>query len=332
MRRSTKDIDSQTYELLDDKTTATFAGVDALIKLNDISSAKMIIQNLVDGLLVLKHKQSDSPDKDVDQRKRIFMDYATGAMVCGRAASCLEEHDDLTAIKYFELALKYWNFAWFELDLLMNEWEILLPELIDEDFDFDYSYSYASRIAEAYDRLGQWNKVISSVEKSVELSGEKYLYQMKLLADAYENLGNYEKCIESYDDLSRHWYEEDKLEKQINIACHKVVVAQKFSKLRDAINFYSGFSDCYYRLGEKSGIIEFNIACLYFVIDELGQALITFHYARREFEKLIPNNRVDISKCDEAIKIVYSFIASGLDHSDIQIDAYDISKIMYSYE
>lgn len=165
--------------------------------------------------------------------------------------SCLEEHDDLTAIKYFELALKYWNFAWFELDSLMYEWEMQLPQLIDDDFDYDYSYSYASRIPEAYDRLGQWNKVISSVEQSTELSGEKSTREMQLLADAYINIGEYDKCIEAYNELYGYWYDRDKLDMQLRITCYKVIAAEKFSKYQDAIGFYDSLSEYYYRLNGK---------------------------------------------------------------------------------
>jgi tetratricopeptide (TPR) repeat protein len=147
----------------------------------------------------------------------------------------------------------------------MNEWEILIPELIDEDFDFDYSYSYASRIAEAYDRLGLWNKVISSVEQSLELSGEKSIREMKLLADAYDNLGNYEKCIQAYDEMAAYWYEVNDTDKELNIICYKVSVAEKNFKYGDAIEFYKGFSDFYYRFERKPGLIEFNIACLYII-------------------------------------------------------------------
>jgi len=328
MRRSTKDIDSQTYDLLDEKTTATFAGVDALIKLNDINSAKTVIQNIVDSLRVLKFEVSGFPDKDVNQRKRIFMDYAKGAMVCGRAASCLEEHDDLSAIKYFEMAIGFWDSAWFELDLLMNEWEILLPELIDDEFDFDYSCSYAYRIAQAHNRLGQWKEVILAVEQSVKLSGEKSIYEMELIADAYHNLGEYDKCIQEYTQLYEFYYNEDELEMQLRVTCKKVTVAEEFSKYQDALSFYDDLSEYYYRLDGKGGIVEYNKACLHVEIGELGEALVVFHKARREFVKHERHCSSDILKCDEAINKVYSYIVSGLDSSDIKITPYDISILM----
>jgi tetratricopeptide (TPR) repeat protein len=315
--------DMHSYEVLGPGALGAFSEIEALVQQGLLAEAKSGLEEIFREATVSTFSSSFIPDADVNLRKRRFGELRYLAMALGKAASLLEYHDDRQAISYFSESLKVWSCAWGELGVIISEWGLSFQELVDEDFDSDYSYSYAFRIAECYERLEEWREVISAVARYSWLSGPIGIIEHALLADAYDNLGDYDKCIESNEFIRRHWYDEDNADEELRVLCNMALVAKAHGRFKDAIHFYDRFSEYYWRFESVAGRIEFNKACLWLASNDLGEAYVVFHSARRY---MLGRYAPDLVRCENAISSLQSAISDG-DGAPPVIELFDLNDI-----
>lgn len=223
----------------------------------------------------------------------------------------MEEVDDRAAISFFEQSISSWDIAWRDADKFCTEWDLSVDEICDEDSDCDYTFSYALRIAQAYERLSEWNQVITSVERSIRLSGPISYQEHDLLSTAYEELGDYDKCMKHLWEMREHWYDQDDANRELRQICVIAAVAERHEKFHDAIAAYDLFQEYYWRFERIAGRIEFNKAYLWLRSGDLGEAYVALHAARRFFVSDKSLSKDDLVRCDHAIASVQLAISSG---------------------
>lgn len=317
---------SQSYERIKDSLKHLLRMAEYQTELGETAKAKSLIAEAIEGARVKPLISSSVPSADVALRSQSFNELTNLALVFGKAGSLLEEHDDRLAIDYFNHSMVTWNQAWNELDELTSRWDLTLEEVVqDDDFDCDYSLSYAFRIAECFKRLGEWQQVISAVDRSIELSGEDY-HHYELLSDAYDELGDYDSCIVACEKVRIHWYEKDDTEKELAQICRMAVISECHDKPQEAIRQYDKFADYYYRCEHVAGRIEFNKACLLIQCGDLGRAYVALHSSLRFFARDKKLNQQDLIRCEDAIASLQAVIASGADSAP-SIEPFTIVEI-----
>jgi tetratricopeptide (TPR) repeat protein len=223
----------------------------------------------------------------------------------------MEEVDDRAAITYLTQSMSAWEMAWREADKFCTEWDLSMDEITDGDPDCDYTFSYALRVAQAYERLSEWNQVVTSVERSIRLSGPISYQEHDLLSTAYEELGDYDSCMKHLAKMRKHWYDEDDADRELEQICVIAAVAERNGRFHDAIDAYDLFSEYYWRFENVAGRIEFNKACLWLRRRDLGEAFVVLHNARRFFVSEKCHSNDDLVRCDQAISCVQSAISLG---------------------
>ena len=327
MKRSREsNSSSQSYERIKDSLKVLLRMAEQQIELGEIAKAKSLISEAIEGARVKPLISSSIPSVDVALRTQSFDELTNLALVCGKAGGLLEMHDDRLAIDYFNHSMVAWNRAWNELDELTSKWDLTLEEVVqDDDFDCDYSLSYAFRIAECFGRLGEWQQVISAVNRSIDLSGNDDYHHYELLSEAYDELGDYDSCIQACEQVRIYWYVKDDTKQELIQICRMAVISEYHDRLQEAIAIYDKFADYYYRCEQVAGRIEFNKACLLVQLGELGRAYEVFHSSLRFFARdNLP--RQDLIRCEKAIASLQDIIASGSDNTPC-IESFTIEEI-----
>lgn len=312
MKRSQEyDTDCHEYALITGPASAALDGAGLLIKAGELAQAKLLIESAISGADVQPLVVSGSPERDFSLCIERFKECRTRALVFGKAGSLMEEVDDRAAISFFEQSISCWDIAWKAADKFCTEWDLSIDEIIDRDPDCDYTFSYALRIAEAYERLSEWSQVVTSVERSIKLSGPISYQEHDLLSTAYEELGDYDACMKHLKKMREHWYDKDDADRELERICIIAIVAERHGKFHDALDAYDLFSEYYWRFENVAGLIEFNKAYLWLKSGNLGQAFVVLHNARRFFvsDKCRPHD--DLVRCESAIAVVQSAISSG---------------------
>lgn len=312
MKRSQEyDTDCHAYGLITGSASAALDGAGLLIKAGELSQAKLLIESAISGANVKSVRISGSPDHDIASCIERFNQTRLRALIFGKAGSLMEEVDDRAAITFFDQSISSWDMAWRDADKFCTEWDLSVDEICDEDSDCDYTFSYALRIAQAYERLSEWNHVVTSVERSVRLSGPISYQEHDLLSTAYEELGDYDSCMKHLAKMRKHWYDEDDADRELEQICVIAAVAERNGRFHDAIDAYDLFSEYYWRFENVAGRIEFNKACLWLRRRDLGEAFVVLHNARRFFVSEKCHSNDDLFRCDQAISCVQSAISLG---------------------
>lgn len=312
MKRSPEyDTDCHAYGLITGSASAALDGAGLLIKAGELSQAKLLIESAISGANVKSVRISGSPDHDIASCIERFNQTRLRALIFGKAGSLMEEVDDRAAITFFDQSISSWDMAWRDADKFCTEWDLSVDEICDEDSDCDYTFSYALRIAQAYERLSEWNHVVTSVERSVRLSGPISYQEHDLLSTAYEELGDYDSCMKHLAKMRKHWYDEDDADRELEQICVIAAVAERNGRFHDAIDAYDLFSEYYWRFENVAGRIEFNKACLWLRRRDLGEAFVVLHNARRFFVSEKCHSNDDLVRCDQAISCVQSAISLG---------------------
>ena len=299
MKRSHEyDTDCHTYDLITGPASAALDGAALLIKAGEISQAVLLIDSAISGAGVKPLKVSGSPDQDIALCIERFNQTRLLALILGKAASLLEEVDDRAAIAYFNQSISTWDLAWSDADKFCTEWDLSVEEVCDLDSDCDYTFSYALRIAQAYERLSEWKKVIESVDRSVRLSGLMSYQEHDLLSSAYQWLGDYDNCMKHLTKMREYWYDEDDANRELEQICVIAAVAERHDKFHDAIAAYDLFQEYYWRFERVAGRVEFNKAYLWLRAGDLGEAYVTLHAARRFFVSDKSLSKDDLLRCD----------------------------------
>ena len=331
MKRSQEyDTDCHTYGLITGSASAALDGAGLLIKAGELSQAKLLIESAISGANVIPLRISGSPEHDIALCIERFNQTRLRALIFGKAGSLMEEVDDRAAISFFEQSISSWDMAWRDADKFCTEWDLSVDEICDEDSDCDYTFSYALRIAQAYERLSEWNQVVTSVERSIRLSGPISYQEHDLLSTAYEELGDYDSCMKHLAKMREYWYEEDDADRELERICIIAIVAERHGKFHDALDAYDLFSEYYWRFEHVAGRIEFNKAYLWLKSGNLGQAFVVLHNARRFFVSDKCRSHDDLVRCDRAIAVVQSAISSG---SEVMpdIEPFEPKEICPSY-
>jgi hypothetical protein len=305
------DTDCHAYGLITGSASAALDGAGLLIKAGELSQAKLLIESAISGANVKSVRISGSPDHDIASCIERFNQTRLRALIFGKAGSLMEEVDDRAAITFFDQSISSWDMAWRDADKFCTEWDLSVDEICDEDSDCDYTFSYALRIAQAYERLSEWNHVVTSVERSVRLSGPISYQEHDLLSTAYEELGDYDSCMKHLAKMRKHWYDEDDADRELEQICVIAAVAERNGRFHDAIDAYDLFSEYYWRFENVAGRIEFNKACLWLRRRDLGEAFVVLHNARRFFVSEKCHSNDDLVRCDQAISCVQSAISLG---------------------
>jgi tetratricopeptide (TPR) repeat protein len=305
------DTDCHAYGLITGSASAALDGAGLLIKAGELSQAKLLIESAISGANVKSVRISGSPDHDIASCIERFNQTRLRALIFGKAGSLMEEVDDRAAITFFDQSISSWDMAWRDADKFCTEWDLSVDEICDEDSDCDYTFSYALRIAQAYERLSEWNHVVTSVERSVRLSGPISYQEHDLLSTAYEELGDYDSCMKHLAKMRKHWYDEDDADRELEQICVIAAVAERNGRFHDAIDAYDLFSEYYWRFENVAGRIEFNKACLWLRRRDLGEAFVVLHNARRFFVSEKCHSNDDLFRCDQAISCVQSAISLG---------------------
>jgi tetratricopeptide (TPR) repeat protein len=305
------DTDCHAYGLITGSASAALDGAGLLIKAGELSQAKLLIESAISGANVKPIRISGLPDHDIALCIERFNQTRLRALIFGKAGSLMEDVDDRAAISFFDQSISSWDMAWRDADKFCTEWDLSVDEICDEDSDCDYTFSYALRIAQAYERLSEWNQVVTSVERSIRLSGPISYQEHDLLSTAYEELGDYDSCMKHLAKMRKHWYDEDDADRELEQICVIAAVAERNGRFHDAIDAYDLFSEYYWRFEHVAGRIEFNKACLWLRRRDLGEAFVVLHNARRFFVSEKCHSEVDLVRCDLAIYGVQSAISSG---------------------
>ena len=254
------ELDETTF--LDGAVVAAMSGAESLIKTSNLPAAKILLEVATRDLTITPFVTSGLPDTDIELRKLRFRQFSIFALALGKTGRILERHDDAAAIASYRQAISHWSSAWNELDLITAEWHVPRGRLVEEGYDNDFSWYYAHQIAEAYERMGQWNDVIDAVHLSGSLSGGLDHHLHDLLSQAYDGLGDYRKFIDSCEVVRRHWYDENDSDQELFQICYMASSSQGYKMYDDAISSYGLFFDYYWRYEYAAGRIEFNKACL----------------------------------------------------------------------
>ncbi len=327
MKRSQEyDTDCHDYGLITGSASAALDGANLLIKARELAQAKLLIDSTIVGANVGPLRVSGSPDDDIASCVEHFKQTRLLALICGKAGSLMEEVDDRAAITYLTQSMSAWEMAWREADKFCTEWDLSMDEITAGDPDCDYSFSYALRIAQAYERLSEWNQVVTSVERSIRLSGPISYQEHDLLSTAYEELGDYDRCMHHLEKMRKHWYDEDDADRELERIYMIAIVAERHGKFHDAIEGYDLFSEYYWRFEHVAGRIEFNKAYLWLKSGNLGEAFVVLHNARRFFVSEKCHSNDDLVRCDQAISSVQSAISLGSEVTP-DIEPFDFKEI-----
>ncbi len=324
MKRSTEfNPDCQSYATLGPVILEAFNEARSLIDNDRIDDAKAKLADTIKGFAVKPYSSSLDPGADVNLRKKRFGELSLLALAYGKAGCVLEYHNDRQAIVYFNESINTWSLAWNELSRIRLEWELNFEDVVDEEFDHDFTFSYAFRVAEAYERLEEWKEVITAVARSSILSGRLSIHEYGMLAWAYDNLGDYDKCIEYLEEIRMYWYDEDNADEELRAICNMAFTAEAHRRFAAAIGFYNRFEEYYWRFEHVAGRIEFNKACLWLLNEDMGEAYIAFHSARRH---MLGQGDADLARCDKAIASLQSTIADG-DATAPVVESFEIDEI-----
>lgn len=327
MKRSQEyGTDCHDYGLITGSASAAFDGASLLIKAGELEQAKLLIESAITGASLTPLRISGSPDHDIALCILRFKESRLRALMFGKAGSLMEDVDDRSAITYLTQSMSAWEIAWSDADKFCTEWDLSMDELTDGDPDCDYTFSYALRVAQAYERLSEWNQVVASVERSVKLSGWIGYQEHDLLSTAYEELGDYDNCMKHLREMREYWYDEDDAGRELERICIIAIVAERYGKFHDAIEAYDLFSEYYWRFERVAGRIEFNKAYLWLKSGNLGEAFVVLHNARRFFISEKCHSDDDLVRCDQAISCVQSSISLG---SEVMpdIEPFDFEEI-----
>ncbi len=327
MKRSQEyDTDCHDYGLITGSASAALDGANLLIKARELAQAKLLIDSTIAGANVRPLRVSGSPDDDIALCVEHFKQTRLLALICGKAGSLMEEVDDRAAITYLTQSMSAWEMAWREADKFCTEWDLSMDEITAGDPDCDYTFSYALRVAQAYERLSEWNQVVTSVERSIRLSGPISYQEHDLLSTAYEELGDYDRCMHHLEKMRKHWYDEDDADRELERIYMIAIVAERHGKFHDAIEGYDLFSEYYWRFEHVAGRIEFNKAYLWLKSGNLGEAFVVLHNARRFFVSEKCHSNDDLVRCDQAISSVQSAISLGSEVTP-DIEPFDFKEI-----
>jgi tetratricopeptide (TPR) repeat protein len=320
------DTDCHDYGLITGSASAALGGANLLIKATELAQAKLLIDSTIAGVNVRPLRVSGSPDDDIALCVEHFKQTRLLALICGKAGSLMEEVDDRAAITYLTQSMSAWEMAWREADKFCTEWDLSMDEITDGDPDCDYTFSYALRVAQAYERLSEWNQVVASVDRSVKLSGWISYQEHDLLSTAYEELGDYDSCMKHLREMREYWYDEDDADRELERIYMIAIVAERHGKFHDAIEGYDLFSEYYWRFEHVAGRIEFNKAYLWLKSGNLGEAFVVLHNARRFFVSEKCHSNDDLVRCDQAISSVQSAISLGSEVTP-DIEPFDFKEI-----